>query len=295
MRNAFYATTTSILDEHPRAALVLADISADSLRPVLRRHPRRAVNVGIREQLLISVAGGLALTGLRPIAHSYTSFLVERAWEQIKLDLTHQGVGAVLVGVGASYDASASGRTHHSPGDVALLDTLEDWTVHVPGHAGEVDPLLRQAMAQDGCVYIRLSEAANDRPHGTTGRLLKVHHGQKALVIAVGPTLAPVLAATEGLDVTIAYTNTPRPWDDEATRDLVWELATPPLVILVEPYLAGTSAHAVSRALSTTPHRLVSLGASRHDTHRYGTIADHDRANGLDPASLRAAITAHLA
>jgi transketolase len=294
MRHAFYATTASLLEEQPRTALVLADISADPLGPVLRRHPERAVNVGIREQLLISVAGGMALTGLRPIAHSYTSFLVERAWEQIKLDLTHQGVGAVLVGVGASYDASTAGRTHHSPGDVALLDTLEGWTVHVPGHAAEVEPLLRQAVGHDEPVYIRLSETGNDRPHETDGRLTKVHHGQRALVIAVGPMLSRVVAATRGLDVAVAYTNTPRPWDDEATRDLVGELPPPPLVILVEPYLAGTSAHAVSRALSGTPHRLVSLGASRHDTHRYGTIADHDRANRLDPASLRAAITAQL-
>jgi transketolase len=294
MRHAFYATTASLLEEQPRTALVLADISADPLGPVLRRHPERAINVGIREQLLISVAGGLALTGLRPIAHSYTSFLIERAWEQVKLDLTHQGVGAVLVGVGASYDASTAGRTHHSPGDVALLDTLEGWTVHVPGHAGEVGPLLRRAVSHDDPVYIRLSEASNDRPHGTDGRLVKVHHGPNALVIAVGPMLSPVLAATDGLDVAVAYTNTVRPWDDETTRDLVWELANPPLVVLVEPYLAGTSAHAVSRALSGTPHRLVSLGASRHDWHRYGTIADHDRANGLDPAGLRAAITTAL-
>src|SRR5215831_14324586 len=108
MRNAFYAETASLLDEDPRTALVLADISAAALDDTLGRHPDRAVNVGIREQLMISVAGGMAMTGLRPIAHSYASFLVERAWEQVKLDLTHQGVGAVLVSVGAYYDASTA-------------------------------------------------------------------------------------------------------------------------------------------------------------------------------------------
>ena len=49
---------------------------------------------------------------------------VDRAYEQIKLDLNHQEVGAVLVSIGASYDGSREGRTHMSPGDVALLDTL---------------------------------------------------------------------------------------------------------------------------------------------------------------------------
>jgi transketolase len=290
MRDAFYRAVESLLDEDPRTALILADISAAPLTPLLRRHPDRAINVGIREQLMISVAGGMALTGLRPIAHTYAPFLIERAWEQVKLDLTHQQVGAVLVSVGASYDASTSGRTHHSPGDVALLDTLEGWTIRVPGHPDEVEPMLREAAGHDDPVYIRLAEDNNDHPHATDGRLVEVHTGHKALLIAVGPMLGPVLEATTGLDVTVAFTNTVRPWDVEGTR----RLATAPLVIVVEPYLAGTSAHVVSDALAHMPHRLVSLGVARHDTHRYGTRADHHRAHGLDPAGLRAGITKAL-
>jgi transketolase len=78
----------------------------------------------------------MSLAGIRPIAHTFASFLVERPFEQIKLDLNHQApsAGAILVSSGASFDYSASGRTHQSPGDVALLGTLPGWTVHVPGH-----------------------------------------------------------------------------------------------------------------------------------------------------------------
>ena len=81
--------------------------------------------MGIREQLMTGVAGGLALTGLRPFVHSYAPFVIDRAYEQIKLDLGHQDAGAVLVSIGGSYDAAAEGYTHQSPGDVALLDTLD--------------------------------------------------------------------------------------------------------------------------------------------------------------------------
>src|SRR5437764_10518100 len=123
MREAFGRLLTEAMDTDPRLVAVLADISYDMLRPAAARHPDRVINVGIREQLMISLAGGLALAGLRPVVHSFPSFLVERPFEQIKLDLGHQDVGAVLVSAGASYDMSGAGRSHQSPGDVPLLDT----------------------------------------------------------------------------------------------------------------------------------------------------------------------------
>jgi transketolase len=291
MRETFVATTTALLDEDPRTAVVLADISADAFAPARRRHPDRVLNVGIREQLMTGVAGGLALTGLRPYVHSYAPFLIDRAYEQIKLDLGHQDVGAVLVSIGGSYDASSEGYTHQSPGDVALLDTLEGWTVHVPGHPDEVAPLLRAAAATDDRVYVRLSATRNRRSSGSGPKLQVVRRGWAGapLVVAVGPMLDPVLDAVADLDVTVAYTLTPRPLDTAGLRALVSRD-----VVVVEPYLRGTSSSLVAEALRDVPHRSLHLGVGRTEVRRYGTPADHARAHGLDAAGLRASIGAFL-
>ncbi|MCN0177804.1 transketolase family protein [Salinispora arenicola] len=287
MRDTFIDTTTALLADEPRTALVLADISAALFAPAAARHPDRVLNVGIREQLMVGVAGGLALTGLRPIVHSYAPFLVERAYEQLKLDLDHQDASAVLVSVGASYDRAAAGRTHLSPADVSLIDTLDGWTVQVPGHPGEVPPLLRAAVAADTSAYLRLSVLRNDRPLGGNGALRVVRDAGPGapLVVAVGPTLDAARAALADLPVTVAYTNRPRPFDVAGLRD---RASTD--VILVEPYLAGTSGRVVSAALADRPHRLLALGVGHSELRRYGSADDHTRWHGLDAPGLRRSI-----
>lgn len=252
------------------------------------------INVGIREQLLIGVGGGLALTGMRPVLHTFASFLVERPFEQVKLDFGPQGVGGVLVSAGASYDWPAGGFTHMSPGDVALMETLDGWTVHVPGHPDEAEALLRHAGAGDDKVYVRLSLQANERARPVTGeRFLTVREGRGGVVVAVGPMLDNVPAATEGLDVTVLYATTVRPFDDKAVRHAVAGGAAAD-VVLVEPYLAGTSTAAANDALTDIPHRVLGLGVAKRELRRYGDMNEHLTAHGLDPRSLRARIDAFL-
>ncbi|MFJ8667347.1 transketolase family protein [Streptomyces sp. NPDC093600] len=293
MRDRFISTTSRLLDDDPRLALVLAEISRDGFSEAERRHPDRVINVGIREQLLIGAGGGLALTGMRPVMHTFASFLVERPFEQLKLDFGHQGVGGVFVSAGASYDWPAGGFTHMSPGDVALLDTLDGWTVHVPGHPDEAEALLRAAATGDDLVYIRLSLQSNASPRPASTGFTPLRDGRAGVVVAVGPMLDHVLAATEDLDVTVLYASTVRPFDAAALRRAT--AAARADVVLVEPYLAGTSTAAANDALAEVPHRVLGLGVSRRELRRYGTIDEHLAAHGLDPAGLRERITRFLA
>lgn len=295
MRDRFAPVVSRLLDEDPRVAVVLAEIGLAPFAETARRHPDRVINVGIREQLLVGAAAGLALTGLRPVVHTFASFLVERPFEQVKLDFGHQDVGGVLVSAGGSYDVSGGGFTHMAPGDVALLDTLDGWTTHVPGHPDEAETLLRHAVgAGDERVYVRLSVQANRPALDVDGqRFLTVREGRHGVVVAVGPMLDNVLAATEGLDVTVLYATTVRPFDSGSLRRAVGG-ADAADVVLVEPYLAGTSTAAANDALADLPHRVLGLGVGRRELRRYGQVDEHIAAHGLDPASLRERISGFL-
>ena len=290
-RLQFARTAVDLVDADDSVALIWAEISGRFFGRVDLRHPDRAVNVGIREQLLVNVGAGMALTGLRPIVHTFGSFLVERAFEQIKLGFGHQDVGGVLVGVGGSFDNASAGRTHQSPGDVALMETLPGVRIHAPGTEREVDAVLRAAVAGDGLHYVRVVEQTNrdSWPH-TPGRFHVVRRGTGATVVALGPVLDAVIAATEGRDVTVLYANTVRPFDGAGLRAVLGS----PEVVLVEPWLAGTSAHVVAEALRDVPHRLLSLGVSRGELRRYGSPGQHIAAHGLDAGGLRAALDRFL-
>ena len=287
MRDRFYETADELVGADDRIAVVLADIGVGRMPRAERAHADRVINVGIREQLMVGVAAGLGLVGFRPIVHSYAPFIVERPFEMLKLDLGHNDVGAIVVSVGASYDAAANGRTHQTPEDVALVASLPEWRIYVPGHPTEVEALLRASARTDDRVYLRLADQSNQlaRPI-TPGRLHLERRGRDATVIAAGPLLDATLEATADMDVTVLYMTTARPFDAETLRASL----TGDLVVLVEPYLAGTSSAEVAAALADVPHRIAAIGVPNVEHRKYGTRREHDAAHGLDARGIRSRI-----
>lgn len=295
MRDRFVGVTTRLLDDEPRLAIVLAVIGLRLFRDsgAADRHPDRVIDVGIREQMMIGTAAGMALEGMRPIAHSYGPFLVERPFEQIKLDFAYQGVGGILVSVGATHDWAEGGWSHMAPADVALIGTLPGWEILVPGHADEVEQMLRRSAGEDGRTYLRLSEFSNGAPHPAgDGRVVPIRSGSAGapLVLAVGPMLDRTLAAVADLDVTVAYTATVRPLDAAGLQAVMGGRE----VVVVEPYLAGSSTSRVAEALLHRPHRLLSIGTGTDELRNYGRPEEHDAAWGIDEAGIRRRIVEFL-
>nr|WP_296773906.1 transketolase [Rhodococcus sp. (in: high G+C Gram-positive bacteria)] len=283
-RERFYGLIPELLRDNSDAALVLAEIGAGYLDPDMDTALKdRVINVGIREQLLVSFAAGLALAGMRPIVHTFAPFLLERPFEQVKLDFGHQGVGGIFVGSGGSYSMAAGGETHFGPRDVALLDTLDGWIVHVPGSADEAEDALRAGFESEERVYIRLDGISNRRRYAEGPGFTVLRTGSSGTVIAVGPMADAVLAATEGRDLTVLYAEQIRPFDARTLRSTL----TAPDVAVVEPYLAGTSVPHIAAALSGIRHRVIGLGVGRGELRRYGSPGDHEHAHGLDAEGIK--------
>lgn len=285
MREQMVQTLQELLEQDERLVVLLGNISAGIFDQALFEHnPPRVYNLGILEQALISVAAGMAAEGLIPVAHSIAPFLVERPFEQLKDDFCYQQLGGNFISIGANYDYSTDGMTHQAPGDVQILRSLPGMQIVVPGTAGEFDALFRESYANGSPTYFRTSLSVN--PEDIAARFGKaevVRTGTQATVVAVGPALAPTLAATEGLDVTVLYYTTPVPFDGEALR-----AASPHgRIVLVEPFYAGTLVPEIVAAMGHIPAVIESVGIPRQVLNHYGTPEEHDEAVGLTPHGIR--------
>ncbi len=284
MRQQMVRTVSDLLKDDQRLVLLLASVSTDLFKPVAQKIPERVINIGIMEQAMTSVAAGMALEGFIPVLHTIAPFLVERAFEQIKDDFCYQRLGGNFISIGASYDYSTEGMTHHAPGDVQILRSLPSMQIVVPGTAAEFDELFRDSYANGAPTYFRLSELSNPVSHPARfGKMTVMRHGEQATVIAIGPALAYTLPAIEGLDVTLLYCTTVAPFDAETLRGVHRSQK----VILVEPYYDGVLAQDVYRALQSIPIMLESIGVPHEVPTHYGTPEQHNAANGLTPQNVR--------
>ncbi len=102
--------------------------------------------------------------------------------------------------------------------------------------------------------------------------------------------LDPVLGAIHHLDLTVVYASTVRPFDGAGLRRAVRGSD----LILVEPYLEGTSAGEIADAVRNLPHRLLSIGVPNSELRRYGTRHQHAEAHRLDIAGLQSRIESFL-
>ncbi|MEU6142941.1 transketolase [Streptomyces sp. NPDC047081] len=159
-----------------------------------------------------------------------------------------RGSGAVLVGYGAVAELT---RFAADPG----------WSVHVPGHPAEVRRVILDAVRGGDRAYVHVSAESNAEPREATEGFRIVREGRTGVVLAVGATLDPVLRATTGLDLSVLYGATIRPFDEIGLRTAVLA-ADHADVILVEPGLPGTSARQVADTLVHVPHRLCALGGA---------------------------------
>ena len=283
MRGQFVKTVSKIVQNDDRVVLLLGDIGVYGFKDILTNYPQRAYNIGILEQSTISLSAGLSLGNLIPIVHTIAPFIVERALEQIKVDLCYQGLGSNLVSVGASYDYAALGCTHHCPADIPTLNEIPDIELIVPGHPDEFDKLFNQNYDNDKTTYFRLSESKNNQSYNIEfGKNITLQEKGEVVIIAVGTTLDAVLEASSDLDVTIIYCTTIKPFDLSSIKKYLNKK-----ILIVEPYYSGPILRNIHRESNNLSGNFSMICVPNSFISKYGNKNDIDKMLGLDSESIK--------
>ena len=283
MRRQLIETVSKIIEQDSRTVLILGDIGVHGFRETFKNFPKRIYNIGVLEQTTISLAAGLSLDGMIPMVHTIAPFLIERSYEQIKIDLCYQELGSNLISVGASYDYAALGCTHHCPADVNIINEIPNTEIIVPGHPKELDKLLNQSYNNNKTTYLRISSDINKLSYDINYKKnLIVKNGKKLLVIAVGPILQTVLNAIGDLDVNIVYCTTVKPFDIETISHLQGKKT-----LIIEPYYSGSILNNIVRQKHDFFEKLRCIGVANNFINKYGTKHEIDEFLGLDESSIR--------
>ena len=183
--------------------VLTADLaSSNGLSSFAARYPERFVNTGIAEQNMMSVAAGLASTGLIPYVSTFASFASLLCAEQLRTDLAYPRMKVRVIAHHAGISMGFYGTSHHAVEDIAITRSMGNMTVVSACDGAAVRGLIRATVDIDGPVYLRIGRGAEKPvydavPEFEHGRFVSVAEGGDATVIATGLGVKAALDAAD--------------------------------------------------------------------------------------------------
>ena len=281
MRRVFGEYLVKLGQKRQDLVVLDADVSSSTQTKLFAEaFPKRFINCGIAEANMVSVAAGIATTGLRPVVSSFAFLLAARAADQVRSQIAYSRLPVILAGGYAGLSDSADGGSHQSVTDLAIYLAFPNLTVICPGDAAEVELALEAALEQDGPVYIRLSRAEVGRLDypGTfeIGKAVIRRQGNDIALISTGQMLETTLAAAEilaneGICARVIDVHTVKPLDKNVILEAACECRK--IITCEENNVIGGLGSMVASLLATelpTPMRMVGI----HD--KFGQSGDYE-------------------
>ena len=153
MRRCFGKIITELAERDDKIYLLVGDIGYRVFDEFRDKYPNRFINMGICEQSMIGVSAGMALEGLKPWVYTITPFLIERPFEQVKLDIDQQNVNVKLVGFS---DYPKLGPTHTELNGEKMMQLFNNINSYFPKNGDETYQFVNEAYDNNGPAFISL-------------------------------------------------------------------------------------------------------------------------------------------
>ncbi|MDP9268090.1 MAG: transketolase family protein [Acidobacteriota bacterium] len=226
-REAYGEALAEIGRKNPNVIALDADLAKSTFSATFgKEFPDRFFTVGIAEANMVGIAGGLALSGKLPFAHSFAVFLMDKGFDQLRMCVAYPHVNAKFVGSHGGISIGEDGPSQQSVEDLALACALPGFVVIHPADEHSARALAHRMAEHEGPCYMRTGRAKAAviySPNDTfeLGKA-KVHgDGTDCAIIACGFEVGYALQAQaqledEGVSVRVIDMHTLKPLDDDA-------------------------------------------------------------------------------
>ncbi len=261
LRDAFGAGLVELGKTNEQLVALDADVSSSCKTAAFgAAYPDRFFNCGVGEANMVDIAAGLALGGQRPVCSTFALFLVLKGAEQIRNTVCYNKLPVIIAGGYGGLSDSYDGASHQSLTDIAVMRSLPNMTVVVPGDANGVQHALEQGLEMDGPLYLRLSR--NPTPVYsntcseplTIGKIRRLRSGSDITIAVCGVVTNQTLEAVDildqqGVSAELLEVHTLKPFD---TETLIASVAKTGRILTVEEHnviggLAGAVAECTAQ------------------------------------------------
>ena len=283
MRAVYTETLMELASVDPRIMVLEADLMrATGTMPFRDAFPGRAVNVGVAEANMVSIAAGLASEGKLPFAATFGCFASRRAFDQFFISCAYAKLPVKLVGTDPGVSAAFNGGTHMPFEDIGIMRTVPGLDILEPSDPVSLKGIVKALAASPRPGYMRLHRKTVELVYGADesfelgkGKLLR--EGGDLLIVALGAIMVPAalkaaaILATEGIQAAVIDALSVKPLD--ANLILAWARRTGAVVTAENHQVAGGLGSAVAEILAETgAARLARVGV----VESFGEVGTQD-------------------
>jgi len=260
-REAFGKALVELGKQNPNVVVLDADLSKSTYTAgFAKEFPERFIECGIAEANMVAIGAGLASAGKIPFAASFSVFILNKGFEQLRVTVAFPNVNLKVVGTHSGISIGEDGPSQMSSEDLRLACSLPGFTVLCPADEVSMKKLVHAAAAHVGPVFLRAGRSkaaiiyAEDRPF-TIGKAVTLLEGSAVTLIAAGLLVAEAIRAAEvleaeGISARVIDMHTIRPLDRDAIAAAARE--TGALVVAEEHLVDGGLGVRVAQIVSET-------------------------------------------
>ena len=188
-----------------------------------KNFPERFIDVAIAEQHAVTLAGGMATKGLKPVVAIYSTFL-QRGYDQFIHDIALQNLN-VIFAIDRAGLVGADGATHAGIFDLSFLRCIPNIVIMAPSSSIEMYKALNFSLEFDGPVCVRFPRGKSAIEEFVTDQSLEigkgkiVRTGKDIAIFAFGNMLEPALSASEKINATVIDMRFVKPLDENLIID----------------------------------------------------------------------------